>query len=88
MGDVENTTNNNTLVAVTKIGSELGKWFAGATALEVLAGTRTDAARTDRSVILGPLFNSFSRQAAIPTYGITSTVLYGTSAILKAAYKL
>lgn len=87
MGDVEKTTNKNALVAVTKIGTELGKWFAGATALEVVAGTRQDATRADRSVLLG-FIPGFTREVAIPTYGVTSTVLYGTSAILKAAYKL
>ena len=88
MGDVEKPKNDRSgLVVATTIGAELGKWFGTATALEVVAATRAGAKMDDRSVLLSFL-PGFNRNVAIPTYGLTSTVLYGTSAILKAAYKL
>lgn len=72
----------------TNIGIELGKWFGYATVLEVVAGQQAGATKDDRSVLLGSLFKDFHRDAAITTYALTSTVLFGTSAVLKAAYKL
>ena len=75
------------LRATTSIGIELGKWFGYATALEVVAGQQTGAAPTDRSVLLS-FIPGFQRRHAINTYGLTSTVLFATSAILKASYKL
>jgi len=75
------------LRTTTTIGLELGKWFAGATALEVLAAQQAAASPNDRSALLG-FIPGFNRNVAIPVFGITSTVLYATSAVVKAAYKL
>ena len=76
------------LRTTTNIGIELGKWFGYATALEVLAAQQGGAKSDDASALLGSFLPKFRRDVAITTYGLTSTVLYATSAILKASYKL
>jgi hypothetical protein len=75
------------LRTTTNIGNVIGLWFGYATAIEVAAGLQNGAKKSDDSAVLG-FIPGFTREVAIPTYAITSTVLYATSAILKAAYKL
>jgi len=72
-----------------KVAGVLGLWIGYAGALECVAptGSATTKVKDAESVTLGWISGDIKRSTAIPLYLLTSTVLYGGSAIANAYLK-